>query len=34
MLPATRVDALLKQLWKLDDLREIKPLIEMTVLPK
>jgi 2-methylcitrate dehydratase len=34
MLPATRVDALLKQLWKLEDLREIKSLIEMTVLSK
>ena len=30
MLPAARVDALLKQLWKLEDLPEVGTLIQMT----
>jgi 2-methylcitrate dehydratase len=32
MLPAARVDALLEQLWKLEDLPEVRTLLEMTVL--
>ena len=31
MLPAERVDALLKQLWKLEDLPEVGKLMQMTV---
>ncbi len=30
MLPVARIDALLKQLWKLDELSEVRTLIEMT----
>jgi 2-methylcitrate dehydratase len=32
MLPKARVDALVEQLWKLEDLREVAKLIQMTKL--
>jgi hypothetical protein len=29
-LPAARIDALLRQLWALEDLPKVGPLVEMT----